>query len=277
MPAAARRIADDVLGFARKNNVTHIIIGKSTRSRWFEMLQGSVVHDLVRRAGNISVHVIAGEDAATGAADNEGGAGSLPRHSPLIRFPTLLPCWPWLQRSPSASSGSTPLRARERRSIFLTAIVGIAVRYGLWPSLVATVAASLSYNFFFLPPVYTFTITDPTNIAAFVLFTVVAVVVSNLAARGWSQTVGAQERVRSIEFLYAFSRKLAGAGTLDDVLWATAYQIASMLKVRVVLLLPEHGSIALKTWLSAGKLPRRGRLGGSQVGVGEELTCRPRL
>ena len=54
------------------------------------------------------------------------------------------------------------------------------------------------------------------------------------------------ERVRTIESLYAFSRKLAGAGTLDDVLWATAYQIASMLKVRVVLLLPENGSIAVK-------------------------------
>jgi two-component system sensor histidine kinase KdpD len=130
--------------------------------------------------------------------------------------------------------------------IFLTAIVGIAVRYGLWPSLVATVAASLSYNFFFLPPVYTFTITEPTNVAAFVLFSILAVLVSNLAARGWSQTVTAQERVRTVESLYAFSRKLAGAGTLDDVLWATAYQIASMLKVRVVLLLPENGAIAVK-------------------------------
>ena len=46
--------------------------------------------------------------------------------------------------------------------------------------------------------------------------------------------------------LYSFSRKLAGVGTLDDVLWATAYQTALMLKVRVVLLLPESGSIAVK-------------------------------
>ena len=52
--------------------------------------------------------------------------------------------------------------------------------------------------------------------------------------------------MRTVESLYAFSRKLAGAGTLDDVLWATAYQIASMLKVRVVLLLPEEGAIAVK-------------------------------
>jgi len=130
--------------------------------------------------------------------------------------------------------------------IFLTAVVGVAVRYGLWPSLLATVASSLCYNFFFLPPIYTFTITDPTNLAAFVFFTVVAVVVSHFAARGRTQTVAAHERVRAVELLYAFSRKLAGVGTLDDVLWATAYQAALMLKVRVVLLLPEDGSIAVK-------------------------------
>src|SRR6185295_13106549 len=75
--------------------------------------------------------------------------------------------------------------------VLLMAIVGIALRFGLLPSLVATVAASLAYNFFFLPPVYTFTITDPTNVAAFVLFTIVAVVVSNMAARGRAHTVTA--------------------------------------------------------------------------------------
>ena len=99
---------------------------------------------------------------------------------------------------------------------------------------------------FFLPPIYTFTIADPTNIAAFIFFTLVAVIVSTVAARGRTQAVAAMDRARSTELLYSFSRKLAGAGTLDDVLWATAYQTALMLKVRVVLLLPEHGSIVVK-------------------------------
>jgi two-component system sensor histidine kinase KdpD len=58
--------------------------------------------------------------------------------------------------------------------------------------------------------------------------------------------VSAIGRVRTTESLYAFSRKLAGTATLDDVLWATAYQIALMLRVRVVLLLPEDGVIAVK-------------------------------
>src|SRR6202167_4567287 len=56
-----RSIADDVIGYCHANNMTQIIIGKSARSRWFEILHGSVVHDLVRRSGNISVHVIAGD------------------------------------------------------------------------------------------------------------------------------------------------------------------------------------------------------------------------
>src|SRR5262249_38145482 len=130
--------------------------------------------------------------------------------------------------------------------VFLTAVVGVAARYGLLPSLFASVVASLCYNFFFLPPIYTFTITDPTNIAAFIFFIIMAVLVSDVAARVRTQALAAMQRARTTESLYAFSRKLAGVGTLDDVLWATAYQTALMLQVRVVLLLPDNGAIAVK-------------------------------
>src|SRR5665647_452389 len=72
IPGTQRRIADDILAFARSNNVTQIVSGKSSRSWWFELLRGSVVHDLVRRAGNISVHVIAGEDLESAASPGKG-------------------------------------------------------------------------------------------------------------------------------------------------------------------------------------------------------------
>ena len=245
LPASARRIDDDILSFARKQNVTYIVIGKSTRSRWFEILHGSVVHDLVRRAGNIGIHVIPGEEAAAPAADAKAApAPDAPKpFDPLPYIAALLA----IVLALGIAKAAQPLFGVENADlVLLTAVVGVAVRYGLIPSLLATVAASLCYNFFFLPPVYTFTITDPTNVAAFVLFTVVAVIVSNIAARGRTHTVTALERVRTIESLYAFSRKLAGVGPLDDALWATTYQTALMLKVRVVLLLPEDGSIAVK-------------------------------
>jgi two-component system, OmpR family, sensor histidine kinase KdpD len=244
IPSADRSIADDVIGYAQANNVTQIVIGKSTRTRWFEILHGSVVHDLVRRSGNISVHVIAGDTMGepipkkrVRAAEDSTPFDPRPYVAALLAVAGALGVGELIQ--PFLGIENVDL-------VFLTAVVGVAVRYGLWPSLFATVLSSLCYNFFFLPPIYTFTITDPTNIAAFVFFTIVAVVVSHFAARGRSRTVAAHDRVRAVELLYAFSRKLAGVGTLDDVLWATAYQTALMLKVRVVMLLPEDGSIVVK-------------------------------
>ncbi len=81
--------------------------------------------------------------------------------------------------------------------VFLTVVVSVAVRYGLLPSLLASVVASLCYNFFFLPPTYTLTISDPTNIAAFFFFILIAVLVSNVAARVRTQALVATSRARA--------------------------------------------------------------------------------
>jgi two-component system sensor histidine kinase KdpD len=245
IPGGARGIADDVINFAHANNVTQIVIGKSTRSRWFEILHGSVVHELVRSSGNISVHVIAGEHLAAEpipkktvrTAEEVRPFDAIPYVASIIAVAVALGIDELIK--PIVGIENVDL-------VFMTAIVAVAVRYGLLPSLFASVVASLCYNFFFLPPIYTFTITDPTNVAAFLIFIVMAVLVSNVAARVRTQAMAAIERARTTEALYAFSRKLAGVGTLDDVLWATAYQTALMLKVRVVLLLPENGTIAVR-------------------------------
>ncbi len=245
IPGGDRRIADDVIAFAQANNITQVIVGKSTRSRWFELLNGSVVRDLLRACGNISVHVIAGEEIA-GEPLPKKTVRTAERPEPFDPKPYIFALlavgaavgvsellWPWI------GVQNTDL-------VFLTAIVAIAVRFGLWPSLLASVVSALCYNFFFTEPYYTFSIADPRNVIAVVFFTIVAIVVSNVAARARTLAVTAMARARTTESLYVFSRKLAGVGTLDDLLWATAYQTALMLKVRVVLLLPENGSIAVK-------------------------------
>ncbi len=244
IPGGDRGIADDVVGYSHEHNVTQIIIGKSTRSRWFEILHGSVVHDLVRRSGNISVHVIAGDQLPGGPLPTKAVAAAEVAAFDLRAYVAAL-----VAVAIALGIGELVnhwIGVENVDLVFLTAVVGVAVRFGLWPSLFASVVSALCYNFFFLPPIYTFTIADPHNIAAFTLFTLVAIIVSQFAGRGRMQTVAAQARVRAVESLYAFSRKLAGAGTLDDVLWAMAYQTALMLKVRVVLLLPTDRSLAVR-------------------------------
>src|SRR5262249_52089470 len=222
------------------------IIGKSTRSRLFEILHGSVVHDLVRRSGNISVHVISG-DRLPGQPIPKKTLRTTEEQQVLELAPYLFAIVAVALALGAGELVDYWIGVENVDLVFLTAIVGIAVRFGLLPSLFASLASALCYNFFFLPPIYTFTIADPHNIAAFTLFTLVAIVVSHVGARGRLQAMTARARVRTVESLYSFSRKLAGAGTLDDVLWATAFQTAMMLQVRVVLLLPDRGMLRVKT------------------------------
>ena len=243
IPGGGRHVADDIVAYARANNLTQIVVGKTKRTRWFELVNGSVVRDLVERSGNITVQVIAGEETEEAA---EPAA-----KSPVARDPVEFSPYAVTVAMVGAGLGVAEIieptfGVQNVDLVFLTAIVGVAVTFGLYPSLLAVILATLAYNFFFLPPLYTFTIADPTNVAALFFFTVVAILVSNLAARTRSQAKVAQGRARVTEALYSFSRKLASCVSIDDVLWATAYQIASMLQMRVVLLLPEDGMLALK-------------------------------
>ncbi len=236
------RIADEVVRYATENNITQIVIGKSTRSRWFEILHGSVVHELVRRTGNISVHVISGEAEAP-QSDNtiatELVSGLDPVPYAITAGVVALAVGVGMALEEFLSVASISL-------VFLTGILISAVRFGLFPSLFACAVSVLAYNFFFLPPIYTFTIADPENVVALFFFLIVAVIASNVAGRARSQLVTARTRARTNEELFAFSRKLAAIGSLDDLLWATVYQIAHMLKLRVVILMPSVQGIEVK-------------------------------
>jgi two-component system sensor histidine kinase KdpD len=244
MTIPARGIVEEILVYARENNITQIVIGKSERSRWFELLHGSVVHDLVRRAGNISVHVIAGDDRGEGVAPK-----TVATRAPGEAFEP----YPYLM-SAALVAVATGLGMAIRQflevssiaMVYLTAVLIAAIRFGLLPSLFASLVSVLAYNFFFLPPLYTFTIADPENVVVLFFFLIVALITSNITSRTRNQMLTARSRAKTTAELYSFSRKLAGIASLDDLLWATAYQIASMLRSRVVILLPEEGQITLR-------------------------------
>src|SRR4029077_14489501 len=163
LPASDRSIADDVIGYALTHNVTQIIIGKSTRPRWFEILHGSVVHDLVRRSGNISVHVISG-DQLPGKPIPKKTLRTSQEKEIVELGPYLFAILDVALALGAAELVDYWIGVENVDLVFLTAIVGIAVRFGLLPSLFASVVSALCYNFFFLPPIYTFTIADPHNI-----------------------------------------------------------------------------------------------------------------
>jgi two-component system sensor histidine kinase KdpD len=237
-----REVSEELVGHAAANNVTHIVIGAPGKPTWHEWFQQSTTDRLIRRAGEISVHVISGNEKETSAR----GVKTVIT-APAFDLKAYLLATVYVAIALAASVVlDQVLDVRNRALVFLMAVLTSAVLHGLRPALYSCIISALSFNFFFLPPRYTLTISDPESVLALFFFLGVAIIASNLTATVQRQAAAARQRARTTEDLYLFSKKLAGTGTLDDVLWATAFQLASMLKVRVVLLLPEEGTIAVK-------------------------------
>ncbi|MGN6095988.1 MAG: DUF4118 domain-containing protein [Bosea sp. (in: a-proteobacteria)] len=234
-------VAGEIIRHAAASNVTQIVVGKPAKPRWRELLGGSVSHDLIRRAGDISVHVVSVADndkeARLPASGGKRPFGLRPYLGMLLSVATALAV---------AELLSQVMDLRNIALVFLMSVLISAVTGGFWPALGASVLSAFALNFFFIPPLYTLTISDPENVVALGFFLLVALIASNLTARVQRQANAARQRARTTEDLYLFSKKLAGTGTLDDVLWATAFQIASMLRVRVVILMPEDGTLAVR-------------------------------
>jgi K+-sensing histidine kinase KdpD len=104
--------------------------------------------------------------------------------------------------------------------IFLIPVVICAIRWGLGSALVCVAASAAVADFFFLPPVYSFAISDPNQIVELALFLFVAIVTSNLAARLKNEADATREREQEIHNLYEFSRRLALCSTASDLVKA---------------------------------------------------------
>ncbi len=239
-------VAETLVDYAQAHNFTHIVVARSHRPGWRRFFGQSVTQKLIRSAGDADVHIVADHvepsqsDRPSSAirASREAARSDLQAYAASIGLVALA--------LGAALLLKHVLNITNVSLTFLIAILTSAIAYGLWASLFACVISVLAYNFFLLPPLYTFTIADPENVVFLFFFAVIALIVSNLAARQRTQAIVARQRARTTEELYLFSRKLAGAAALDDLLWASVHQIALMLKVRVVILLPEAEALVVK-------------------------------
>jgi two-component system sensor histidine kinase KdpD len=233
-------VAEDLIRYAQSHNVTEIVIGKSLRSRWSELWRGSVVNDVIRKSGNIDVYVINGEEEP-------------PQHigrAPVYQRTAVL-VYVWSAAAVSVAAVTAKalqlfLPLPDLSMVFLTAVLFSAVTWGLLPSICASILSVLVYNFFFIPPLYTFTVASPGDLLNLIMFLIVAVLTSKLAARVRNQAEAAKHREARTTALYALSRQIAGAAGLDDVLRAIVTQVSQILGAKVVVLLPEAEQLVRK-------------------------------
>ena len=278
IPGGAQRIADDVIAFARRPTTSPRSSSASRRARAGSRscTARSCTTSSAARQHQRPCHR---RRRASPASRCRGRPCARRTRPSAVRARPLRRRRSSRSRLPSASASSIQpwLGIENVDLVFLTAIVGVAVRFGLWPSLFASVAASLCYNFFFLPPLYTFTIADPTNVAAFVFFAVMAMLVSNVAARVRTQALAAIARARTTEVALRLqpqarrrrhARRRAVGDRLPDRLDAEGPGRAAAAGGRL-----DRG----QGRLSAGGHARRGRPRRRQLGLAERPRGRARL
>ncbi len=257
------RIATAIVDFAASNSVTQIVIGKSRRSRWFELRHGSIVRDIVRKATGISVHVVVNEPTLGAHQARDRPRAAAPRWSDLMGIGATVGLL--VIATVFGASLRSYMTTANFTMMYLTVVLLVAVAFGLVPSLIAAVLAAVCLDFFFIPPVYTFGITQPSDISAMLFFVVVATLISSLAARTRTQALMARNRAKITGELYRFTRKLAEVEGLEELLQVVVDQTAAVFGARVTILLHDQGRLSVR----AGH-PHRDDITGASLAAATE-------
>jgi len=254
---SGEKMSEAILAFAHDRNVTKIIVGKPTRTLWKRILIGSIVDALVQGSGDIDVYVISGERDDSAPAQ------------PVRRRPAASD-WMGYARALVIVAGATgiawlmfPLfELADLIMAYLLGIVAVAIRQGRGPSLFAAVVSVAALDFFFVPPYYTFAVSDLRHVFTFAVMLFVGFVISSLTVRILSQADAARQRERRTAALYAMSRELASTRGVDPLLQIAAKHVAEVFRGQVVVLLPEaDGRLAPRS--VAAQL----EVDGSELGV----------
>jgi len=118
----------------------------------------------------------------------------------------------------------------------LLLVLFLAARWGLRYAVVTSIAATLAYNYYFLPPIGTLTISDPENWLTIFVFLVVAVVGSRLSERAREEAEDARRRQRDLEVLYGLSRQLLQAENVAGLLNAISPAIMLVTRADAIVL-----------------------------------------
>ena len=245
-------VATALVDVARADNATQIVLGSTGRSRWHELINGSIVNRVVRRSGPIDVHVISRQ------ADAEDEAVRLPAvRRVLTPLSPRRQAWGWLLAAaglPLVTLVLAQLRSTfELASVlllYLALAMVVALVGGALPAGVAVVGGLLLANWFFIPPLYGLEIGDAENVLALAIYTAAAGIVAVLVDRVGRSRMRAARAQAEAEALASLAGSISASGEMHELL----DQVCATFGFRSAALLRKDGA-AWTTTAMAGEQP----------------------
>ncbi|QLA17253.1 sensor histidine kinase [Desulfolutivibrio sulfoxidireducens] len=253
------QVARQTVEFARLHNVTRIVIGKPMRKRLADYLRPSPVDEIVRQSEEIDVHVI------------KGSPGRAPRTRPSLRPAGI--SWRDHALALGVVAGTTALclavfpylALANLIMLYLLGVMVTAVRLSRAATVTASAASVLAFDFFFVPPRFTFSVSDAAYVVTFVVMFVAALVISGLASRLRAQAESAARLERQAQALSALTRELAGARGAQNLMRAVLSHLSAVFECRGFALLPGASGRLEQAVVT----PERDTLGDRELGVAQ--------
>ena len=229
------KASEEILNYARDRNVTKIITGKPTHPRWKDKLFGSMLDELVRGSGDIEVYVISGDAGAPVTTLSAKPA----RPRPKVKE------WLFSLGVIGACTGLAFLmkpyfEVVDLTMIYLLGVVIVAGSTDRGASLFAAFLSVAAFDFFFIPPYYTFAISDVRYFITFLVMFMVAFVISRLTHRVRDQAHSARQREKRTAAMYNLSRKFVHERGIEKLCSIAIRHISEVLSSQVVVLVPDE-------------------------------------
>ncbi len=232
-----RSLAETLTEYARRHNVTKIILGKSRRSRWVELIRGSVVDQLIRQSEPIDIYIVNSETELSIRKSLEAWQP----HHPWRRYF-------WGLMLVSAASGLSALlnpfvSPINLVIVYLLSVLLAAVYLGRGPAILVSILSVAVFDFFFVPPFFTMAVADTEYILTFLGLLSVGLVISQLTAQVRAQADAAQRRELQTVALYELGRDLTVTVNLDEVAKTVITHISQTFSREVAIFLPEGNEL----------------------------------
>lgn len=238
MTVASEDIAGEILRIARERNVSVIIIGKSQRSLWSRMTRPSVAASILDMGGSFDILVMS-------VGENKRRANE-PSNLPPGSWFTRVPWRAYLEATISVGLASMIAWGVSHIAdlptlslIYLIGILLVAVDRGFRVSAFASILSFFAFDFLFTEPRYSLLIQRHEDFLTLTFFLVVALAISLIGDRLQRQIYVTQRNAERTQALYDFNKAIAAVASLDNILQTVVQHIASSLKAKVVLLIPQ--------------------------------------
>jgi two-component system sensor histidine kinase KdpD len=231
--------ADALLEYAQTRHATRVIVGAPKRRGWRAWLKPSTATELVRRARGFDVVMIAAAERQPAAPPARPAAGQVPAAS-AVRWQRY--AWAVATTALSTVVAWIMYPHFDLSNLVMVYLLGVTVaglRLGRGPSALTAVLNVAAFDFFFVPPRFSFAVSDVQYLVTFGAMVTIALVIATLTASVRQQTRVAGARERRTALLYAMSRELSVTRGITNMARVAVRHVAEVFQCHATVLLPD--------------------------------------